>query len=352
MPQPPLLQISERGLYCAVGDFYIDPWKPVGFAVTTHAHSDHARSGSQNYLCAEAGRCVLQERLGAGAAIEGIPYGEKVTRRSVTVSLHPAGHILGSAQVRVEHQGEVWVVSGDYKLEAEPTCAPFEPVRCDTFITECTFGLPIYRWRPQAEIFDEINRWWRQNQSAARASILHVYSLGKAQRVLAGVDASIGPIFVHGGISRLLPAYAAAGVKLPAVQEMNAESLGETRGTALVLAPSAAENSPWLRRFGEASTAFASGWMQLRGARRRRALDRGFTLSDHADWDGLLSAISATGAQRIFATHGDTAPLVRWLRERGLDAHGLKTQFTGDAEEISAEPASGHTAAAEALLPL
>ncbi len=351
MAQPPLLQVTERGLFCAGGDFYIDPWKPVDLAVTTHAHSDHARSGSKNYLCAESGRGVLQERLGAASAIEGIAYGKTIAHRGVTISLHPAGHILGSAQVRVEHRGEVWVVSGDYKVEADTTCAPFETVRCDTFITECNFGLPIYSWRPQAEIFAEFNRWWRQNQSASRASILHVYSLGKAQRVLAGVDASIGPIFVHGGISRLLPAYAAAGVKLPAVREMNSESLGETRGTALVLAPSAAENSPWLRRFGEASTAFASGWMQLRGARRRRALDRGFTLSDHADWDGLLSAISATGAQRIFATHGSTAPLVRWLRARGLEAHGLKTQFTGDAEENPVASATEPAAVADALLP-
>ena len=326
-----LLKITDRGLYCAAGDFYIDPWKAVDFAVTTHAHSDHARSGSRHYLSSEAGRGVLQERLGAAAHIEGISYGEKVTRNGVTISLHPAGHILGSAQVRVEYRGEVWVVSGDYKTEAEPTCAAFEPVRCHTFITESTFGLPIYRWRPQAEIFEGINAWWRANQSAGRTSVLFAYSLGKAQRVLAGVDAAIGPIFVHGAVAKLLPHYAAAGVKLP---EISPATKADARG--LVIAPGSADGTPWLRKFGDTSKAFASGWMMLRGARRRQALDRGFVLSDHADWAGLIASIRATGAERVWVTHGSTDTMVRWLREHGWDADALATRFTGDAE--TAEP--------------
>ena len=351
MSESATLELKPEGLYCAAGGFYIDPWRPVERAVITHAHSDHARPGMQHYLVTNAGVPLYRARLGIDASLQGLNYGETITLGSAKVSLHPAGHVLGSAQIRVETSDGVWVVSGDYKLGFDPTCAPFEPVKCDTFITESTFGLPIFRWQHTTEIWAEIINWWQLNADAGRASVLYCYSLGKAQRVLAGVDASIGPIFVHGGISRLLPAYAAAGVKLPPVREMNSESLGETRGTALVLAPSAAENSPWLRRFGEASTAFASGWMQLRGARRRRALDRGVTLSDHADWDGLLSAIAATGAQRIFATHGSTAPLVRWLRARGLEAHGLKTQFTGDAEENPAASATEPAAMADVLLP-
>ena len=195
-----LLKVTARGLYCAAGDFYVDPCMAVDFAVTTHAHSDHARPGSRHYLTAAEGEGVLRERLGPRARIESVPYGQRTVRNGVTISLHPAGHILGSAQVRVEYRGEVWVVSGDYKTEADPTCADFEPVRCHTFITESTFGLPIYRWRPQAEIFDGINAWWRANQLAGRTSVVFAYSLGKAQRVLAGVDPATGPIFVHGAV--------------------------------------------------------------------------------------------------------------------------------------------------------
>ena len=341
MPGTPLLQTTARGLYCAAGDFYIDPWQPVAFAVITHAHSDHARGGCANYLASERGLGVLQERLGKSASIQTLPFGEGITRNGVRISLHPAGHILGSAQVRVEHHGEVWVVSGDYKVEAEPTCDPFEPVRCDTFITECTFGLPVYRWRPQSEIFTEINAWWHANQLAERSSVLFAYSLGKAQRVLAGVDASIGPVCVHGSVSKLLPHYRAAGVPLPEVMPADGEVPREIAHRALVIAPGSTDDSPWMRKFGETSTAFASGWMQVRGARRRQSLDRGFALSDHADWDGLISAIRATGATRVLATHGHTAPLVRWLGEQGIEAAALETKYSASGEESSAETEAG-----------
>ncbi|MDB6152629.1 MAG: exonuclease of the beta-lactamase fold involved in processing-like protein [Chthoniobacteraceae bacterium] len=324
-----LLRNTSGGLYCEAGDFYIDPWKGVDYAVITHAHSDHARIGSRNYLASEEGRAVLQERLGPESRIESLPYGKSITRNGVTISFHPAGHILGSAQVRVEYRGEIWVASGDYKVEAEPTCTPFEPVRCHTFITESTFGLPIYRWRPQAEVFADVNGWWRANQAAGRTSVLFAYSLGKAQRVLAGIDPSIGPIFVHGAVAKLLPHYAAAGVELPEVQSVETFRAAEGRG--LVVGPASIDGTPWLRKFGEISKAFASGWMQLRGARRRQALDRGFVLSDHADWQGLLSAIRATGAERIWVTHGSTGPMVRWLRENGWEAQALVTRFFGEA---------------------
>ncbi len=333
-----LLKITDRGLYCVAGDFYIDPWKPVDLAVTTHAHSDHARAGSRRYLTTEPGRGVLQARLGPGARIETLSFGESTTRNGVGISLHPAGHILGSAQVRVEYRGEVWVASGDYKVEPERTCAPFEPVRCHTFITESTFGLPLYRWRPQAEAFQEINRWWGANQAAGRTSVMFAYSLGKAQRILAGVDAGLGPIFVHGAVANLLPHYAAAGVELPAVQPVESLWIRQAAGRGLVVAPASTDGSPWLRRFGENSTAFASGWMQVRGARRRQALDRGFVLSDHADWTGLVAAIRATGAERVWVTHGFTAPMVRWLRENGWEAEALATRFVGEAATGNEEP--------------
>ncbi|MEO8351723.1 MAG: ligase-associated DNA damage response exonuclease [Chthoniobacteraceae bacterium] len=325
-----LLQVTSQGLYCAAGEFHIDPWKPVELAVTTHAHSDHARPGSAHYLCAEEGAGVLRERLGPAARIETLQYGASVERSGVRISLHPAGHILGSAQVRVEYRGEVWVVSGDYKVEAEPTCAPFEPVRCHTFISEATFGLPIYRWRPQAEVFNSINSWWRGNQAGKRTSVLFAYSLGKAQRLLAGLDPTVGPILVHASVSKLLPHYEAAGVRLPVTAPADAERVRAAKGTALVIAPSAADHSPWMRPFGDISTGFASGWMQVRGARRWRSLDRGFTLSDHADWNGLVSAIHATGAQRVLLTHGSTGPMVRWLGENGWEAGTLNTHFHGD----------------------
>ncbi len=270
-----LLENTACGLYCVAGDFYIDPWRPVDLAVVTHAHSDHARAGSKNYLCATPGRDILQTRLGPEAKIETLDYGKSITRNGVKISLHPAGHILGSAQVRVELRGETWVVSGDYKTEREKTCAPFEPVRCHTFITECTFGLPIYHWRPQAEIFSEINSWWHVNRGENRTSVLFAYSLGKSQRLLSGIDPGIGPIFVHGSVANLLPQYASAGIDLPKTMRADPETIREADGKGLVIAPASTDGSPWLRKFGATSKAFASGWMQLRGASaRRRALDR------------------------------------------------------------------------------
>lgn len=327
-----LLQNTERGLYCAAGDFYIDPWQPADFAVVTHAHSDHARWGSRNYLVAEAGLNLFRLRLAPEANIQTARFGERIVRNGMNISLHPAGHILGSAQIRIEYRGEIAVVSGDYKLEPDNTCDPFEPIRCHLFVTESTFGLPMYRWRPASEIFTDINDWWRANQLKERTSVLFGYPLGKTQRVLAGVDASIGPIFVHGAVARYLPAYQEAGVAFPKVSSADAATVREARGRGLVIAPPSADNTPWLRKFGECSTAFASGWMQIRGTRRRRALDRGFVLSDHVDWPGLMDAIKATGAETIWVTHGYTAPVVRWLQENGWQAEALKTQYEGELE--------------------
>jgi putative mRNA 3-end processing factor len=335
-----LLTITDSGLYCEAGDFHIDPWRPVDRAVVTHAHGDHARWGSRSYLGSREGERVLRSRLGEGARIRTVEFGEMVEIRGVRLSLHPAGHILGSAQVRVEHQGEVWVVSGDYKTEPDPTCSPFEPIRCHTFVTESTFGLPIYRWAPQGEVFEEIRDWWRANREAERASILFGYSLGKAQRLIAGLTGmEEGPIFTHGAVERLNRDYRESGIPLPPTTHAASAPRGTRWSGALIVAPPSAAGSPWLRRFGPSSTAFASGWMRIRGARRRRSLDRGFTLSDHVDWPALLDAVAATGAQRVLVTHGYREPVVRWFQEQGLEAEAIASRWEGerDDEETDAQ---------------
>ena len=332
-----LLQITTKGLYCPAGNFYVDPWMPVDKAVITHGHADHARPGSREYLAAEPARPVLSVRLGNEASIETLRYCETRTVNGVAVSFHPAGHLLGSAQVRLEHRGQVWVVSGDYKTHSDPTCADFEPVPCHTFITESTFGLPIYRWPDPARVFEEINAWWRGNQERGWTSVLFSYALGKAQRLLAGIDPSIGPILVHGSIPPLNEAYRQGGIALPEVERANQENSKVTRGRALVLAPPSTLGTPWLRKFSPMSLAMASGWMRIRGTRRRRSMDRGFVLSDHADWPGLLETIEATGAERIGVTHGYTAQMIQWLQEQGRDAFAIPTRFIGEEEDATAK---------------
>jgi putative mRNA 3-end processing factor len=265
--------------------------------------------------------------------------------RGVTISFHPAGHVLGSAQIRLEHEGCVWVVSGDYKTGPDPTCPPFEPVPCDVFVTESTFGLPVFRWMPQQQVFDEINDWWRANADLGRASIVYAYSFGKAQRVLAGLDAGIGTVIVHGAVATLNAAYREAGVVLPPTK-MVVDATPQELRRCLVVAPPSAQGSAWIKRFGEAGDAFASGWMQLRGARRRRNVDRGFVLSDHADWPGLLEAITATGAPRVIVTHGYVEPLVRYLGERGWESGAFKTEYGDDEDRKElpdAAPQEGET---------
>ncbi|WP_144142039.1 ligase-associated DNA damage response exonuclease [Paraburkholderia sp. BCC1884] len=343
-----LVIARPEGLYCAAGDFYIDPWRPVERAVITHAHSDHARFGHRHYLAARPGANVLLSRL-PGITLQTLTYGERLVIGDTVVSLHPAGHVLGSSQVRIESAGRVWVASGDYKLDPDPTCDAFEPVRCDTFITESTFGLPIYRWDTSETVFDGIDSWWRHNAAEGRASVLFCYSFGKAQRVLASVDAGIGPIFCHGAVEPLNRAYREAGVRLPPVGlvgEVPAKDKAVFR-QALIVAPPSAQGSAWLKRFGDYSDAFASGWMRLRGARRRRGVDRGFVLSDHADWPSLQTAIQATGAGRVIVTHGSVEPMVRWLREQGLEAGAFDTQYGDDSVEADAVGAAGSTGSVE-----
>jgi putative mRNA 3-end processing factor len=326
-----------QGLYCPAGDFYIDPWQPVPRAVITHAHADHARPGHAHYLASREGAGLLRARLG-DITLHTLDWGEAVHQRGVRISLHPAGHVLGSAQVRIEHRGQVWVASGDYFVSGvgDHSLTPFEPLRCDCFITESTFGLPIYRWQSQAELFAQVNAWWMHNAELGRPSLLMAYSLGKAQRWLSGVDASIGPIVVHAAVESLNAAYRAAGVALPATVVAADTPRRDGWQRALVVAPPAVHGSAWARRFGDFSDAFASGWMQLRGARRRRGVDRGFVISDHADWPGLQSAIRATSATRVIVTHGYEAVMVRWLREQGLQAGTFRTAFGAEDGESHA----------------
>lgn len=326
----PVLVTTEKGLYCPAGDFFIDPWRPVDRALITHGHADHARPGHSRYLATHSALPVMRHRLGDIRA-EGTGFGETIRIGGASVSFHPAGHVPGSAQIRVEVGGEVWVVSGDYKTEPDGLSEPFEPVRAHVFVSECTFGLPVFNWAPQSEVRAAINAWWAGNAAEGRVSVLGVYALGKAQRVLAGLDTGIGPILTHGAVEATNAVMRAQGIDLPETHHVTAELDPKAFPGAFVLAPPSALGTPWMRRLGPAATAFASGWMALRGVRRRRAADRGFVMSDHADWAGLNAAIRDTGAERVLVTHGYTSVFARWLSEQGYDAQVLETEFEGES---------------------
>jgi len=325
-----LIVLRPEGLYCPAGDFHIDPWRPVDRAVITHAHADHARPGHRRYLCAAAGQTVLRARLG-DIDLQPLAYGDVIAHQGVRISLHPAGHVLGSAQVRLEHAGRVWVASGDYKIQDDATCAPFEPVRCDTFITESTFGLPIYRWPDTGEVARDIVAWRDECAARGETAILYCYALGKAQRLLAELAAHTDrPAFLHGAIETGTAIYREAGIPMLETRRIADEPRGSDFAGELVLAPPSAAGSPWIRRFRHAQQGFASGWMRIRGNRRRRNYDRGFVVSDHADWPALLQTVRQTGARRIIATHGATDALVRALNEHGIETGVFKTDFGGE----------------------
>jgi putative mRNA 3-end processing factor len=324
-----LLEFSDRGLYCAAGDFYIDPWRPVPHAVITHAHSDHARSGHQHYLCHHLTKPLLQLRLG-NHSYESIGWNEPVYRNGVKISLHPAGHIIGSSQIRLEYKGEVWVVSGDYKTENDGLSGAFEPVSCHTFITESTFGLPVYKWQPQQFLFQQMQQWVQANMNQGICSVIFAYSLGKAQRVLQAVAPVTNNIFVHGAVWNTQQALQQAGIVLPNVKRVSDAVNKVAFKGAVVIAPSSAQDSPWLKRFQPYKVAVCSGWMQVRGNARRQNVDAGFALSDHADWNGLLTAVKATGAEKVFVTHGFQSVFSRYLNENGIAAAEVKTEFGGE----------------------
>lgn len=330
-----LIQFTNNGLYCAAGNFYIDPWQPVEKAVITHAHSDHARWGSQHYLCHRLTLPLLQLRLGANN-YQAIEWNESIDINGVKVSLHPAGHIIGSSQVRVEYKGEVWVVSGDYKTENDGLSGVFEPVKCHVFITESTFGLPIYNWKPQEEIFNSIQSWINENHETGKTSVLMAYSLGKAQRLLPCIEATGLPIFLHGAVYNVHQALVGAGIKLPVVRRVEPDMRKETFKGNVVIAPGSADGSPWMKRFSPYSVGVCSGWMQVRGNVRRRNADAGFSLSDHADWNGLLKAIKETGAQKVYVTHGFQSAFSRYLNDIGIEAAEVKTEYGTEDEETTA----------------
>ena len=328
----PLITFSDKGLFCPQGDFYIDPWMPVDRAVITHAHSDHARWGSKSYLCQHFTKPILQLRLGENH-YESKDWNEPVYINSVKVSFHPAGHIIGSAQVRIEYQGEVWVVSGDYKTEDDGVSTPFEAIKCNAFITESTFGLPIYKWKPQEDIFNDMKGWIARNSAEDKTSVFIAYSLGKSQRILKPLAETGLPIFVHGAVYNVHQALVNSGWNLPGVKRITPDTTKEELRGAIVIAPSSAEGSTWMKRFTPYATGICSGWMQVRGNLRRKNADAGFALSDHADWEGLLQAVKATGAQKVFTTHGFQSAFSRYLNENGIEAAEVKTAFGGEEEE-------------------
>jgi putative mRNA 3-end processing factor len=313
-----LIDFTEHGLYCPAGGFYIDPWKPVERAIITHAHSDHARVGSQNYLCHTKTKPLLQLRLGYNP-YQAVEWNEPLYINGVKVSLHPAGHIIGSSQVRLEYKDEVWVFSGDYKLEDDGISGAFE--------------LPIYKWKKQALIYNDIQQWIVQNQQAGKASVILAYSLGKAQRVLQAASGVTDNIFVHGAVWNAQQALLSGGENLPVVKRVTADMAKSEYKNAVIIAPPSTEGSSWLKRFAPFSLAVCSGWMQVRGNARRRNADRGFVLSDHADWEGLLTAVSATGAEKVFVTHGFQSAFSKYLNENGIMAAEVKTGY-GDEEEM------------------
>ncbi|SFS68865.1 putative mRNA 3-end processing factor [Sulfitobacter marinus] len=330
MSNQPVLSFTENGIYCAAGDFYIDPWRPVDRALITHGHSDHARWGMGRYLATHAALPVMRHRLGDITA-EGIAYGETRRIGGTDVSFHPAGHVPGSAQIRVEVDGEIWVASGDYKVVDDGLSEPFNPIKCHHFITESTFGLPVFHWADQASIAAEINDWWADCAAQGKTAFLGAYALGKAQRLLTMLDPDIGPILTHTATENTNQAMRDQGISLPDTIIANADLKPKDHPGAIVLAPPSALGSAWSKKFGPQETAFASGWMAIRGVRRRRAGDRGFVISDHADWDGLLSAIKETEAENIYVTHGYTDIFSRYLNINGWNAQVVPTQFEGES---------------------
>lgn len=329
-----LIRFTNKGIYCDQGDFYIDPWKPVKLAVTTHGHADHVKWGNDAYLCHELTKPILLHRLGAELNIQTLRYREKITINGVELTMFPAGHVIGSAQIRLEYKGEVCVVSGDYKVEYDGISTAFEPIKCHTFVSESTFGLPIYKWLPQQVIFDQIGTWVNDNQEQGKTSVLIAYSLGKAQRLIKGLSETGRPIYVHQSIANLNDAFIQSGVALPETIRISPETRKEELQKGLVIVPPALADGRWIKTLQQAATGICSGWMQVRAGRRWRSADAGFALSDHADWPGLLSAIKATEAEKVFVTHGFTATFSKYLNEIGIKAEEVKTQYGTEEEEI------------------
>ena len=338
MAQKPLLQFTEKGIYCPPAKVYLDPWKPVDKAIITHGHADHSRWGHKQYITQNDNVLIIKHRLG-DINISGVDYGETFSINNVKFSFHPAGHIVGSSQIRVEHKGQIWVFTGDYKLEDDGLSIPYEVVKCHGFITECTFGLPAFKWLPQKEVFGDINQWWYDNQSEGKTSILFGYSLGKAQRLIKHLDTSIGKIYTHAAVENMNEVIRGVA-DLPETIRITKETKKNELIGNMVIAPPSAHGSPWIRKMVPYVTGSASGWMAFRGARRRRAIDKGFVLSDHCDWQALLTAIKATEASTIISTHGYTDIFTKYLQQMGYNAHTEKTQYEGELSELETKKES------------
>ena len=329
----PLLEFTKKGIYCKQADVYLDPWRGVDKAIISHGHTDHAKWGSKRYITHEINAPIISHRLGK-ILVTGKKYGEAFRINGVKFSFHPAGHVPGSSQIRVEHKGEVWVFTGDYKTQVDGISTPFELIRCNTFITECTFGLPVFKWEKPLKVHEDINSWWANNKSNKVTSLLMGYSLGKVQRLLKHIDYNTGKIFTHGAtekMTNLLRQF----IDFPETEIITRDTKKAEIEGNLVLAPPAVMGSAWAKKLGVVSTGYASGWMAIRGARRRRAVDRSFVLSDHADWEGLVSVIKATGCEDIVTTHGYTDIFAHYLKENGWNARTEKTQY--EVETIDSE---------------
>lgn len=320
-----LIVFRKEGMYCPQDDFYIDPWGKVDKAVITHAHSDHARAGMADYLCHIHSASVLKLRLGQNISLQTIDYQSPVFINGVKVSFHPSGHVPGAAQIRLEYKGEVWVASGDYKVENDGLTPPFEPVLCHTFISESTFGLPVFDWKPQEIEMEEIRNWWRKCQSEGKIPVLFAYSLGKAQRLFHNLS-SHGRVLLHSSIFDIQQALIQDGFPILPGELPKSWSQADIGNALIIAPPMAAQHSFFRQRFIE--TGSCSGWMAIRGFRNRAGGGKGFILSDHADWKGLNQAVSECRAQRVITTHGYTAVFARHLSEMGIQGDEAKTEFS------------------------
>lgn len=335
-----LIRFTKKGLYCIPGKFYLDPWHPVDYAIISHGHADHARWGMKRYLCHHHSKPILQHRINAEINIESLGYNEPININGVKVSFHPAGHIIGSAQIRLEYKGFVIVFTGDYKTTSDAITIPFEPIKCHEFITESTFGLPIYKWLPDAVLKQQMHNWIATNQANNRTSVFFGYSLGKAQRIMKMLE-GVDDMYVHSAIHNLNEAIESTDITLPKTSLITADFNKKDIQNKIVILPPALLGSRLLKRIPNAATAVCSGWMQIRGNRRWRAVDAGFPVSDHADWNGLLSAVKATGAEKVYVTHGSQATFSKYLNEIGIPAAEVKTEY---GEEQIAEVETKATA--------
>jgi len=331
----PLITFTKKGIYCKQGDFYIDPWWPVDYAVTTHGHSDHVRYGNKYYLCHTLTAPIIKKRISEDLNIETLDYGKQIIRNGVAISFFPAGHIIGSAQVRLEYKGEICVISGDYKTEYDGISTPFEPIKCHSFVSESTFGLPIYKWQKQAVVFDDIKNWVNNNINQMKTSVLIAYSLGKAQRLIKNLATDL-PIYVHNSIANLNEVIINSGINLPETIRITPETKKDDMQKGILIVPPVMRDSKWIKSLNQSATGICSGWMQVRAHRRWQSADAGFTLSDHADWPGLIEAVVATGAEKVYVTHGFTAAFSRFLNEKGIESAEVTTYF-GQEDDQEAE---------------